>query len=63
MDASTVTLSIPAAVALAATVAGSALGVAMWIVSRVDVVRDEVMRVRERVVRLEASLGVHGAAE
>lgn len=63
MDAGAVTLSLPAAIALVTTAAGSALGAALWIVSRVDSVREEVVRVRERVIRLEASLGVQSAAE
>jgi hypothetical protein len=63
MDAGAVTLSLPAAIAMVTTAAGSALAAALWIVSRIEGVRDEVVRVRERVIRLEASLGVHNPAE
>lgn len=63
MDAGAVTLSLPAAIAMVTTAAGSALAAALWIVSRIEGVRDEVVRVRERVIRLEASLGVSHAAE
>jgi hypothetical protein len=63
MDAGAVTLSLPAAIAMVTTAAGSALAAALWIVSRIEGVRDEVVRVRERVIRLETSLGVSSAAE
>jgi hypothetical protein len=63
MDAGAVTLSLPAAIAMVTTAAGSALAAALWIVSRIEGVRDEVVRVRERVIRLETSLGVSHAAE
>jgi hypothetical protein len=63
MDAGAVTLSLPAAIAMVTTAAGSALAAALWIVSRIEGVRDEVVRVRERVIRLETSLGVHNPAE
>jgi len=66
-DIATVTMSLPAVVAMAMTIAASALGVAGWIVSRIESVRDDlrvtseatreqVRVVERRVYQLEYSL-------
>lgn len=71
MDVGTVTLSIPAAVAVCATAAGTAVAATVWIVTAIGTVRDavkgeldafrlhmtgEIVALRERVSRVEARL-------
>jgi len=63
-DIATVTMSIPAVVGVVMTIAASAIGVAGWIVSKIEMVRDElrtnaektrgeIQLVDRRVFRLE----------
>jgi len=62
-DIATVTMSLPAVVGMAVTIAASALGVAGWIVSRIEAVRTEIRAVDRRVYRIELSLDQMSAAE